>query len=517
MSENGSVRDDSFRLGGRGGDPPSLDGAGKLGGGWMTEGQKDMVRDSLIRDLEAKGLAEPSSTSIAVLDEVERFLDNGRVSGTNLNRLERRIRKRLDQPGTPLSARDQRSAISEFSVGSASPRLRTPRSLDGGLHTPLGSGIQSPGSAPRSPGGANSARGGLAVNGLQAIAETNPKWSEMARYAKRQETAQKVQDRCKIKTTREKMRQDLELQMQEKKDRNLVFVHQDRQLHEKQTEELKAWKEAEIFAADEQVLSRCQMKKDLEMQCQTVRATREEERRKNFAEDHLQAKRTAEQFEQEKKAAAEKKDSQRNANRNLMIAQKIQAEQHEIEQKQRAVDEKIKVLEYQKMVDEQEASNKRNIPVARQPMGEYRPPNKAEMKRMQKQEDERMLVLIRAANNTAAEAETQKQDNKKKERYCHREYLFQQISDKDITRNTKVGEKQQLKVSAEEATAEFMEAEKQRLAQQRMKNMQHRIELEKQIESKKPPTRFQKRYFDDQMSAAEVACNWRLLEEARNS
>merc|ERR1719491_2799126 len=149
------------------------------------------------------------------------------------------------------------------------------------------------------------------------------------------------------------------------------------------------------------------------------------------------------------------------------------------------------------------------------PMGVYSPPNKAERRKEERARDEKMMSLVRTANAKAAEAEMRKAELKTTEKHANQEFLFMQIRDRDTTRKQKDEDVKKQKDMVEAETAEFMEVEQQRAEHQRMKNIQHRLELEKQIDSKKTSSRVTKRQSEDMMSAAEVAINRHLLGDAR--
>jgi len=478
----------------------------KFGRGRVKTEQKEELRSSLVRDLESKGLAAGFNQA-ALQEEVEKFLQNGHISGSNLNRLERRVLRRMrvtgEPPDTPNSAREQRPATSEFSVGSRSAGSRTPR-------TPRSQqGARTPGSS------RGLWTGGLEAVGVAQAQWVNPKWSEVANYAKVLEEKEKVDKRFQEKARKERMRKDLEQQMLEKEQKKLVRVEEEKMIFERQKVELRAWHEAENAVVEEQKRIALEVRKEREIQNAVVRAIKEEERKKRHADDYMREQHTAEQAEQERRAALDKKNSQRDAMQKLMAEWAEDRRNREAEQKRQAADEQVKVNEYQKMLDTQEARNKKSVPPTRMPLGEYSPPNKAERLRKERQKDEELAQAVRAANAKAAEEELQKTEKKNKARTDNQEFLFKQMTERENARKTRDEELKQQKESVLAEEQEFIEWEKQRIEKQRMKNIQHRVELEKQIEMKKPPTRFQKRHNEDLMSAAEVAMNRHLLEEAR--
>jgi len=125
-----------------------------------------------------------------------------------------------------------------------------------------------------------------------------------------------------------------------------------------------------------------------------------------------------------------------------------------------------------------------------------------------------MMILIRAANATAAEAELLKTEQKSKDRHSNQEFLAQQITERNAAKKVRNDELQRAKESVLAKTIEFKDEEKHRAEEQKRKNLKYRIELEKQIEGKKKIA--SPAYNSDLMSAAEVAMNRHLLQEARS-
>lgn len=477
----------------RGGESLRLDGLDKYGVSRIEVDRKEKLRRALISDLESKGLAEVSFPSVAVHEEVEKFLQNGHISDSNLSRLERRVVRRTRQPAIPASAREQRTVISEFSVASKSAGSRTPCGLEASAYAP------------------GSSRGCTT-----AVEQDFPKWSEVANHAKLLEAKDKAEARGTTKFKQERMRLELEEQMKEKEKKKSESAEEEKKTFDMQKVELMAWHESENAVVEKQRKMAFEVKKEREVQIAVVHAIREDERRQKLADADLHIKNAAVEVEKEKTAALYKKHAQRDTMHKLMSEWEKDRDTRDAEARRKAADEQVKVGQYQQLLDDQEVMNKKNVPTARMPNGEYSPPNKAERRKKERQLDDQMMAQVKAANAKAAEAELTKSLQTKRNRHSNQEFLAKQMEERESSRkvNKDLLEEQKSHVLA--ATQEFMEFEKQRIEQQRMKNIQHRLELEKQIQNKQPPTRFQKRHNEDVMTAAEVAMNRRLLEEARS-
>jgi hypothetical protein len=97
------------------------------------------------------------------------------------------------------------------------------------------------------------------------------------------------------------------------------------------------------------------------------------------------------------------------------------------------------------------------------------------------------------------------------ERHLNQAFLFQQIAEREESRRRFMEEqKDHQKAAADAAAKEYEMAEQQRIEQQKMKNMEYRLELDRQIHLKKMMQQLQ----EDQMSGAEKAMNRNYVMEA---
>lgn len=214
--------------------------------------------------------------------------------------------------------------------------------------------------------------------------------------------------------------------------------------------------------------------------------------------------------------AQEKKTKQKTNMATLMADWAQDRNVREDEKKRQELTEKAKVSEYQRMLEIQEARNKQSIPPIRMPLGDYVPPSKTSRRKEERQYDEKCMESVRTANAKAAEEEMKKTQRKFDERHSNQDFLFKQMEERDNKKKLGNDELQKQKDTVQAEIANFADFEKQKAERQRVKNIQHRLELEKQIATQKPPNRFQKRRNDDLMSNAEVAMNGHLLREARS-
>jgi len=475
----------------------------KHGRGRVSEDRQQELRSLLLSDLETRGFARGGNAG-ACHEEVEKFLQNGHVSGSNLSRLERRVLRRMHMSNAPASARQSEfggsSVISDFtkaSGGAMSARAPSSqaRSVLRGVPEDL---LSVTGEKPRS------------------MLEQNPeiyKWSEIAKHSKLLEDREKVAKREKIKTSQEKIRLELEEQIREKERKEALKKIEDKANFHRMEEELAKWKESEDLAIQEQKKAALEVKKDREVQVACYKRLRDEEKMEKLEQDRRFVKKAQAELEEEQTLAAEKKKRQKDAMYGLLREwEEGRAAREEAEKVKRA-EEKKKVKEYQQMLEDQEERNRQARPPPRQPAGEYSPPDKAQRRREEKRRDEMMMKVVKEANKKAAEEQQRKNEQRSVDLQHNQEFLFSQMHERDAKKREELEQRDRQKQIVQDETREYMEIEKQRIEQRRMKNIQHRLELEKQISMKKASPKVLNA--EDTMSQAERAINRILLQEAQ--
>jgi len=313
------------------------------------------------------------------------------------------------------------------------------------------------------------------------------------------------------------MRSDLEQQMLDKEMQKNSKFREEKNDVVRQKAELQAWQQAETTVAEEQKRIAFEVKKEREIQKAVVNAIREDEQRKKKEDDVELLRRSSRAEEEEKKVALDKKNDQKLVMMQLMSEWAEDRNKRAISKRQQASEEQARVIEYHELLDRQEALNRKSPRITRMPKGDYAPPNKAERRRVERQFDEQVMVMIRSANVKALEDEKAKIEHRSKELQTNQEFLNKQMQEKDNTTKLRQEEKQKQNETIQADHAEFMQSEKNRIEQQRMKNVQYRLELDRQISTRSTSNSFRKSPTEDNMTQAEVAMNRRLLEEARST
>jgi len=125
-------------------------------------------------------------------------------------------------------------------------------------------------------------------------------------------------------------------------------------------------------------------------------------------------------------------------------------------------------------------------------------------------EDNIMRQLEEAIKQKDA-ADVRKEVSQRSMRQTNQDFLMQQIEERNQKRRDQETTKGEQRKQVQKASEQFFEAERGRIETQRMKNVQHRQELQLQITARKGVQK------DDlnAMSDAEKSINRHLIDEAR--
>lgn len=177
------------------------------------------------------------------------------------------------------------------------------------------------------------------------------------------------------------------------------------------------------------------------------------------------------------------------------------------EKNRRIQEEREKVREYNDMLAEQEARNKQKIPPAR---GGGDIVDKGSPRRLDAYSEEKIMQQLHSALRQKDEADKRVSDYHRGARQSNQEFLKQQIEERSRLKRQAECQKGEQRVLVQAATEQFAEAERNRIEQQRCKNVKHRQELENQILGRKVAQKNEA----NNMTPAEIAINRHLLGEA---
>lgn len=477
---------------------------GILGAKWRAEhggttrvGQEnvDGLRKELLEGIhQVVGSPEVAKDS-AIRDEVDRFLENGRVSASNLNRLERRV---LRQQQSPLSARSGSASYSMYSPGTGpmSARMSTSSRLSGALASQ---------EAKQTNGGPSPMRRSEALQGSAPVCiDDMQKWSQMALHARllaEREKAEKIERR---RRNQEEMRAYLDRQIEAKAMMKQQEEAQVQRIREQTMSEVEQWREAEATQHANKKEKALALKHEREGQKMASRSLREQEKLLRKAEEVEMAGQVASDIQKEQKADLVKKH-ERTETMKKFVAEWERDRGRRGEGRQERIDEERRqVAEYEEMLRLQQIRN-------RQPKYSHAP----EQDIPRRKEDEAYSEdnLMRQMRERAArkdQAERQEAEERRAMNMDVKDFLFTQISERRNRRTSELEQKVATKVATDMNSLGHLEQEKKRIEEQRSRNFNHRQELEEQMAIRRARVKEDK----DGMSTAERAINKRLIGEA---
>jgi len=463
----------------------------------MNIKKREELKDVLIhkfkakygRDGEEKNADVRSIASADIHDEVDRFIGGAGVSAQNLNRLERRMHKKSLMKDRTRDD-DEMSIVSDYSVA----------------HSVAGSEVSrgSRKSMTRSQSAA-----GVGMHSLETIQEFD--WSKLDEYASYLHEQDALRQKAGVLAMQQKLRLDLDRQVAEQRMKKQRQRDEEQKYFMNQLVEVEQWKEMERAKAEELKIKAHKEKRDRDEQLQYERMLKSEEVERKKEEEAALVEKIAREMEMEKERmelrrqqqkAAMKKVFQENAEENM--------QKEEARMKQQEADMEA-MKEYNRILDQQEEMRAQELQARMDKQKALMEKMKENVQKQQKKkgdEDARRADKQKQeADQRAIEMERNKEAKLKEMRHDTQSFLFKQMAEKDEKKEQAL-ELKRLQASILEAdTQEYMQMEKQKSQDRKVRNIEHRIELEEQIaERAKEPAR---KYA---MSGAEINMNRQLLD-----
>jgi hypothetical protein len=429
---------------------------------------------------------DPDARSVASADihgEVDRFISDGRVSATNLNRLERRLQKKSEKRDD-----DEMSMVSDYSVA---------RSV-AGSNVSRGSRMAHSKSA--------SAIGQMS---LEPIKEMD--WSKLDEYASYLHEQDALRQKAGVLAMQQKLRLDLDRQFADQRMKKQRQREEEQKYFMNQLVEVEQWKEMERAKVEELKIKAQKEKRDRDEQLQYERMLKDEEKQRKKEEEAALVDKIAREMEMEKERMEKRKEQQKAAMKKVFqenLEENVLKEEQRLRQ-QELDNEAMK--EYNRILDQQEEMRAQELQARMDKQKALMEKMKENVqKQQQKKGDEdarRAAKQKEEADARAIEMERNKEAKLKEMRHETQSFLFKQMSEKDEKKEQAL-ELKRLQASILEAdTQEYMQMEKQKSNDRRLRNIEHRIELEDQIADRAKEV--VRKYA---MSGAEVKMNRQLLD-----
>lgn len=469
-----------------------------------TPEEHDALRGELLRDLAARPGIKVTS---AIEQEVDKFLQAGRISASNLSRLERRVTARCSGA---LSARGADSGaasvagVSEFSAASRASKMEAP--LTARVRTPVNTSLSIGG-----PAGAHAPT--LQQVPEQQLLPNGPisRWSEVAKYSRALEYDEAKTKQEKKRQQQQQMAKDLEIQIATKKAQSGSSKHEEQRLFEHQEVELERWKAEQQAKQDEVRRKALLVQKERELQNAENTRRREEEKQKWDEEEERLVRKAAQEIDKEKEILSARKAIAKQRQQDIKQGMKETNDRREKDRQAKIDFERKKVQEFQDMLKEQEARNRQNIPVIRGVGSVIKAPPGGK-KGAEFYSEENVLKQLETKNMRTDMAEQEKIKTKKEQKLSNQDFIFSQIAERNRNRERELERKRQQKQEAQAATDEYLMAEKKRMETTKDKNGRYRVDLETQIAKNK--SQAPDRNAGDIMSPNEKAINQHLIQDA---
>jgi len=426
-------------------------------------------------DAPQRGPDEMSVRTEVIRGEVDNFAQYAEVTEANLSRLERRIhRQALPRRPSEADAMSQ-SGVSAYSgMSRMSRRSRSSASIAG-----------------------KNIAGGVPLD-----------WSRLDEYAGYLHEQDAARQKQGVQALQRKLRQDLDGQVAERKHKQDEGAEEERRYHNNLMVELERWKQTEQSRADElkQKLAREKTDRDEQLAYEHLLKDEAANKKKNEEAslvDKIVNEMEAEQIRFEKKKESTKKAMRKVFEENAEDQKKREAARIEQQEKDAAA-----MAEYNRILDEQEEQRAEELASRMERQKALMDKLQANVSQQAKDagdnDAKRAGMQADESAKHYAEAEGIKQARLKQLRLETQAYLFKQMAEKDGRKNDEKDLQNIQAMILERDTEEYNEIEREKLTTKKIRNMEHRKELEGQIVHRA-------RQSVPEMSESEVKMNRQLL------
>lgn len=430
--------------------------------------RREDLKDALVEKFKGRfgkgsSLKDPDEMSVSsevIRKEVDRFAKTAAVTEANLIRLERRLHGRAQK----RIADDNQSVISGVSNYSGMTRSRSAASIAG--REVVGSKFELPASYD---------------------------WTRLDEYASYLHEQDALRQQLGVKALQRKMRMDLDQQVAEKSKRKTDAVEEDRRYFENSLMEMERWKEQEQLRQDEkqQRIVKEKLDRDAQLEYESL------------------VEKIVNEMELEQRRYEKKKEQTKRAMRKVFEENMEDQRRRNIAKKEATEKEAETMKEYNRLLDEQEGQRAMELAARMERQSEL-------MKKLQENVDsvkkgagdndaQRAALQAEEQDRHYFEAESVKQNRLQQMRFENQAYLLKQMEEKDSRKNEEKYLQQIQAAILERDAEEYNAVEKQKVIDRKLRNLEHRKDIERQME-------YKSRQSVPEMSEAEIQLNRPLLE-----
>lgn len=428
-----------------------------------------------------KEVDEMSVASDVIRKEVDRFSRKAGITEANLMRLERRLQGRAKGKIT-RNADDASSVCTGVSGYSTMSRARSATSLAG--------------------------RNVVGGAGKKKLPDSYD-WTRLDEYASYLHEQDSLRQQLGVQALQRKLRMDLDQQVAEKEQKKTDAVDEERRYHQNSLMELERWKEQEQAREEEKHEQVMREKADRDAQLQYEKQLKSQEEQKRKDEEADLVEKIVDEMESEQNKFERKKEKTKKAMRRVFEENMEDQRKRNQEEKEAREAEAAQMKEYNRILDEQEEQRAEELAQRMERQA-------ALMKKLQENVDgikkgagdndaQRAAAQQEEQDRHFFEAEAVKQSRLGQMRLENQSYLLKQMDEKD---GRKDEDKYLQHIQAqilERDTDEYNAIEKQKVIDRRFRNVEHRKDIERQME-------YKQRQSVPEMTESEMQINRPLLE-----
>lgn len=500
----------------------------KYGRGRFDPEQKEELQAALRKELRfSAGTSEISNDTVE--KEISRFLDFGYASENNLDRLRRRVLRNPADGGRPDDGVSMKSSMAYSQpgrVGKQGTDTPVPQlfSIKEGMKSQTESMADYARSARKVPAPEadicvpatpNSARSALQSGGSMA----GCKWSTVAKLQALKEVTDAETRAAAKKNKQLQLKGFLDEQVEAKSASSLSKADELRKLRTTVDDDYQRLQEEDNQKKKELQKKITVLKNEREEQVLCARIARQLDRKEILEAGQKLNQQCNVALEAEQKVALQKKVTERQAMSKLIVEWEVEKQAHMAEQKVQNVkereavlklEEELKAEQLQKKVEIQKVVQRREKEFQQLALAEASARQEKKVKREARiKEENRELECVNQANEAALEKERLKKLKQKADRVKNVDFLLEQMAESRERKTADKEKQKDLLTLARSTEDKFAEEERQKTFNKRKKNIQHRLELEEQIEA-----RSQRVIREDLMSTSEAFINKNVVAEA---
>jgi len=345
------------------------------------------------------------------------------------------------------------------------------------------------------------------VNGASGSPETVD-WSRLDDYASYLHEQDALRQKMGVQALQRKLKSDLDQQVMEKRKKRADGDEEERRYHNNSMLELDHWKMAEQTREEERHQKLMKEKRDRDEQLNFERHLKSEEMQKKKDEESFLVQKIVNEMEAEQKRF-ERKKAQTKKSMKKVFDENMEDQKQRNEAKQQSMErEAAQMREYNRILDEQEEQRANELAARMERQNSLMKELQANVAQVQKgagdNDAQRAAAQQEEMDRHFFDAENMKQQRLKQLRLENQQYLMKQMGERDMKKDDE-RELQDIQAQIlQHDTREYNEIERQKTIDKRQRALEHRRDIEKQMETRHLST-------VPEMSEAEIAMNKPLL------